>query len=150
MKNTVSPVRSMDGALLSQKKKFYSQSEPKATPNPAWPAHFHLDAHLLSCRLRVWNKHPASANSQEHFLATGFPGMWCPLLLASSSWPPAPRHASCSSHTALSRIQHLPVHAIFSTLSWLKPMNFVRTCVPRPHSTVTSRLYSHLKLQINL
>lgn len=135
--------------LLSQKM-FYSwiwaQSKPKSRPASTFLLRC-VSCVLKATTLQTSTATPLaiSAHSQEHFLTTGFPGTWCPLLLASSSWMPAPRYASCSPHTALSQIRHLPVHAIVSTLGCLKPMNFVgEMCSMAPFSS------NILKLQMNL
>lgn len=121
--------------------RIWAHNKPKSSPSSTFPLRC-ASSVLQATVLKTSTLPPltTSARSQECFLATGFPGTRCPLLLASSSWTPAPRHASCSSHTALGRIRHLLVHAIISILSCLKPMNFVGSCAPWPHSTVTSRL----------
>lgn len=123
---------------------FYSWIWAQSKPKSSSASMFLLRNILCPAGYCMQNKHPAFTHhlhlQPEHFLTTSLPGTRCPLLLASSSWTSAPHCPSCSSLTALGWTWHLLFHAVISIPSCLKPKNFVGSCAPWPHSTITSRL----------
>lgn len=104
-KYSVSPKE--HGSIIAKPKKcFIPESEPTTNPNPARPAHFHLDVHLLSCKLPCSKQAPCLHSPP-------------PPAARSASLQPAfqERGAHSSSHPLPGRLPHATLPARPTRLS---------------------------------